>query len=282
MNIGISGATGFIGKSLVNSFRSTGHQVTVISRQDFNLGRLKEKLENLEVIINLAGESIEGRWTVRKKKRIYNSRIQSAKMLVEAVNLYDIRLKAFVNISAVGIYDDQQLHREDSTAFSRNFLTKVLKDWESQLQYLGNPHIRQVLVRAGIVLGKEGGILGKILRMAKFGVGVHIRIDKGLPFIHLKDLIRIFDHVLQNHQISGTVNAVAPVIVDTSVFFSTLNAALKPKLIIPVYGWMIKLILGQSAVLLTEGQKVIPETLTRSGFRFHFPDLESTFKDILT
>jgi len=280
MNICICGASGFIGKSLMLKFKDSGCNVTTITRVDFLRNQLQNKLENQEILINLAGESINKRWTDRNKRAIYESRILTTRLLVDAINKLEIPLKLFINISAVGIYDSNYEHIEESMHFSDSFLSNVVQDWEAQLKKIVSRNTRMVILRLGVVLDRDGGMLFKIRKPYSWRIGFDFMMDKSFPLIHKKDLVRIIDFVIEKNEIIGVVNAVVPFRSDIRVFFQGLNRRWKPFVILPVYEKLLKLLMGESVVLITEGQKVIPEVLIKSGFLFEYDTMEKVLDEL--
>lgn len=280
MNICICGASGFIGKSLMLNFKASGCNVSTITRIDFQRNQLKNKLEDQNILINLAGEAINKRWTVRNKRAIYDSRILTTRLLVNATNKLEIPLDLFINISAVGIYDNTFEHMEDSIHFSDGFLSTVVQDWEAPLKEIVSRSTRIVILRLGVVLDRDGGMLFKIRKPYSWRMGFDFMMDKSFPVIHKKDLMRIIDYIIEKKEILGVVNVVGPFRSDIKAFFRGLNRRWKPFVIIPVSEKLLKLLMGESAVLITEGQKVIPEVLIKSGFHFEFDTLEKVLDDI--
>lgn len=280
MNICICGASGFIGKSLMLEFKDSGCNVTTITRIDFRRNHLKNKLKDQNILINLAGESINKRWTGRNKRAIYESRISTTRLLVDAVNKLKIPLHLIIHISAVGIYDSTYEHVEDSMHLSDSFLSTVVQDWEAQLKEIVSRNTRIAILRLGVVLDWDGGILMKIRKPYSWRIGFDIMMDKSFPVIHKKDLMRIIDFVIEKSEIFGVVNAVVPFRSDIKDFFRGLNRRWKPFVILPVYEKLLKMLMGESAVLITEGQKVIPEVLIKSGFLFEYDTMEKVLDDI--
>jgi hypothetical protein len=280
MNICICGASGFIGKALMLKFKDSGCNVTTITRIDFRRNHLKNKLKDQNILINLAGESINKRWTGRNKRAIYESRISTTRLLVDAVNKLKIPLHLIIHISAVGIYDSTYEHVEDSMHLSDSFLSTVVQDWEAQLKEIVSRNTRIAFLRLGVVLDRDGGILMKIRKPYSWRIGFDFMMDKSFPVIHKKDLMRIIDFVIEKSEIFGVVNAVVPFRSDIKDFFRGLNRRWKPFVILPVYEKLLKMLMGESAVLITEGQKVIPEVLIKSGFLFEYDTMEKVLDDI--
>jgi uncharacterized protein (TIGR01777 family) len=282
MNISITGGTGFIGRKLVDFLKGYGHNISLISREDFKDESIKSKLLGQEIIINLAGETITGRWTKRKKKKIYDSRIKTTKALVESININNSNIRLIISISAVGVYDDINIHDENSVDYANNFLAKLIKDWEDQLKGIVNKEIRIVILRLGIVLAKDGGLIEKVLLPFKMGIGIIIQSNNGFPFIHINDLLRVFQYIIENKKISGIVNAVAPGQTNITSFFNELNRIKKTVLKVKINEQIVRLLLGESAITIIEGQIVLPSKLEKSGFHFNFKDINSTLKNLLT
>jgi uncharacterized protein (TIGR01777 family) len=280
MNISITGGTGFIGRKLVTFLEGNGHKISLISREDFKDEFIKSKLLNQEIIINLAGENITGRWTKRKKKRIYDSRIKTTKSLVESININNSTIRLIISISAVGIYDNINMHDENSVGYANNFLAKVIIDWENQLKSIVNKETRIIILRLGIVLAKDGGLIEKVLLPFKWGIGILIQSSNGFPFIHINDLLRVFQYVIDNEKISGIVNVVAPGHTTINSFFGELNRIKRTVLKVKINELFVRLFLGESAITITEGQIVLPSKLEKSGFQFNFQDINSTLKNL--
>jgi uncharacterized protein (TIGR01777 family) len=280
MNISITGGTGFIGRKLITFLEGYGHTISLISREDFKDESIKTKLLNQEVIINLAGEPITGRWTKKKKKKIYDSRIKTTKSLVESINKDNSTIRLIISISAVGIYDNIRIHDESSIDYASNFLAKVIIDWENQMKSIVNKKIRIIILRLGIVLAKDGGLIEKILLPFKLGIGIIIKSNNGFPFIHINDLLRVFQYVIEDRKISGIVNVVAAKQTTIKSFFDELNRIMKTVLKVKISEIIIRLFLGESAITITEGQIVLPSKLEKSGFHFNFQDINSTLKNL--
>jgi uncharacterized protein len=281
MKICICGGSGFIGNSLCQAFKDLNYSVTVISRMDFVNNTLLDKLRDQEVLINLAGESINRRWTVRNKRLIYNSRISTTKLLVSAINSLERPLGLFINISAVGVYDSVHIHNEDSRNYANGFLSKVVQDWEEKLKGIREQYPRIVILRLGIVLHPTGGMLKTIRKPYSFRIGFNFHMQKGFAVIHLWDLTRIIKFILDRKEISGVVNAVAPFNCDIKSFFVGLNRRWNPVLVFPLYEVLLKLILGESAAMITSGQFVLPDVLIRNGFIFIYDDMEKLLNDLV-
>jgi hypothetical protein len=281
MKICIAGASGFIGKNLVNDLRRDKHEISTIGRRDFKENNVGMKLMNSECVINLCGESIAGIWTRRKKKRIFQSRVNTTRILVEQVNQVGLNVRIFISISGVGIYDRIHYHGEKSLFFADNFLAYLIKDWEGSLNGIVDKKIKIVVLRLGVVLGKNGGIMKKIRIPFRLGFGFVIKSNENFSFIHIQDLISVFRLAILDDSLSGIVNVLSKENISIQDFFYALGDAIKCKVRIPVRPSFLKVIMGESSVILTEGQNVIPEVLIKREFEFLFQGIREVFKNIL-
>jgi uncharacterized protein len=270
----IAGASGFIGRKLVHRLKKEGFTVITISRNDFLNGNIRNKISKSSIVINLVGESIAGIWTKGKKKRIYESRVLTTRKLVQAINETGDEVGLLMQVSGVGIYDDQNIHTEDSLLFDSGFLSRVILDWEGELTNIRKDDVRVVVLRSGIVLDRNGGFLKQILYPLKVGIGFGVRSDKFLPFILLEDLLNVFVFCIRRESIKGIVNATAPALTKINQFFSEVARVKNKRIILWFNSGFIRFILGESGSLLTSGQQVIPEKLRAEGFVFSADNIE--------
>lgn len=282
----IAGAGGFVGSYLLSNLRAAGAEVLTLTRRagDKNKifwapdrGELEcEKIEDVDAIINLAGESIFGYWTKAKKDRILRSRVDSVRTLVSAVKRLKNPPKAFVSTSAVGYYGTNPGGIcDENSPKGEGFLADVCKAWEDECAELSDMGVRVVNPRFGIVLDGAGGMLKNLERLAKFKITLNFTRagDGALPWISLKDLLEATLFCLESERISGAVNFVAPC--GTSLFeineilrrrFKTLFNFRLPR---P----LVKFLLGEMAeALLLSSAKVEPRKLLDAGFSFSTTD----------
>ena len=219
----IAGGSGFIGRNLINRLISEGYTVSLISREDFLQGNIGTRLKNCSVVINLTGESIAGLWTKEKRRRIYDSRILTTRDLVEAINCSDDEISLFIQVSGIGIYDNEHIHTEESQKFDNGFLSGIIRDWEGELANFKKGNLRVVVLRLGVVLDKRGGMLNQIMVPLRFGIGVGVRSEDYFPFVQLDDLINVFLFCMESSKIRGAVNVAAPVLTNINRFFRVLN-----------------------------------------------------------
>ena len=300
MRILMLGCTGFIGKSLIPRLISEGHELCLISRKNIdqlkinssfekiaflklNLAQerswndinLLNQLKSCEVIINLSGEPItEKRWSEEQKLEIENSRVNTTSYLMNSLKKNAINPKVIINASAIGFYGTSLDNIFDETSPSgEDFLAKLCKKWEeaaSQKPFF----TRLVILRIGIVLGVNGGALGKMLPIFKVGLGGPIGDgNQWMSWIHIDDLCDIIVNGIKDKKYSGVINAVSPKPVKMREFSSILAKSLQRPNLLPVPAASLKLILGDSAKLLLEGQNIKSIKLNKF-FKFKYPLLE--------
>jgi uncharacterized protein (TIGR01777 family) len=293
MNILIAGGSGFIGQQLTRAFVGQGHQVAILTRTEKNSpssqisfhawsGRaIPAGLGPFEVIINLTGASIAGaRWTKAYKKKIIDSRVEATKACVEYMQASPQPPRVFLNASAVGIYGGNR--EEETDEFSRlgkDFMAEVCKKWEMAAK---QAPCRTVLLRIAVVLGKEDGALPILTKVynaylgARFGNG-----QQGYSWIHIKDLVRAVQFLIETEDITGPVNLVAPQVMNQKRFSYILSKVLqKPDFwVIPKFA--LKLIFAERSILFWGGQRAIPRRLQIARFTFDFPSLRPALDDLL-
>ena len=301
MRLLLLGCTGFVGKELVPALLKEGHELCIISRKNINnlkinipLDKFKflkidlskkqnwsnenllSNLKDSDGIINLIGEPIaDKKWTDIQKEEIEKSRINSTKFLMETLKKSRINPKVIVNGSAIGFYGTSLTQEFNENSQSGNdFLANLCNKWEEVAN--GKPFFsRLVIFRIGIVLEAEGGALGKMLPVFKIGLGGPIGDgNQWMSWIHRSDLCGLIIKALVDKQFSGVYNAVAPEPVLMKYFSKTLGRCLKRPDLLPVPGSILKLLLGDGAKLVLEGQKVISIKLQEKKYKFKYPLLE--------
>ncbi|MGD9677358.1 MAG: TIGR01777 family oxidoreductase [Vulcanibacillus sp.] len=295
----IFGGTGFIGERLIELLTIKQNEVVVMTR---NIERAKAKfgdkvqactwektlapcdeLNNVDVVINLTGESIgSGRWTKAKKEEILNSRVRTTRAIVDAIERGVFQPKTLINASAVGYYGFQTVGQitEDHPA-GDDFLANVCVIWEQEARKAEAFGLRVAILRTGVVLGSGGGALRQMALPYKFFLGGPIGSGKQwMSWIHIDDLINIIDNLINNEHIEGPVNATAPNPVTMNEFSKTLGEILGKPYIFNVPAFSMKLLLGEMADMLVNGQQVIPKKLIDTGYDFKYPILSKALKEI--
>ena len=295
MKILVTGGTGFIGQALINAL-TPEYDIVVLTRHPGNahrimpsvtpLGSLEgiSNLDEFKAVINLAGEPIVGRrWTEKQKQELCRSRWDLTRQLTELIQASSNPPDVFISASAVGFYGvhDKTLLTENS-APNPDFAHRICAQWESLALQADSETTRVCIPRIGIVLGKQGGALAKMLPAFKLGLGGPIgQGEQGMSWIHLDDLIGLLIFMLSTQTAKGIYNATAPSPVSNREFSRTLGKVLHRPAFLPAPTFALKCLLGESAILLTEGQYVLPQKAKEEGFRFKFTQLEGALTDIL-
>ena len=275
MRVVVAGASGLIGTHLLEAIRARGDEAIALPR----FGTAPWSVEGADAVVNLAGASVAGkRWTPAWKAEIEESRVRSTRAVVEAIVRAARKPKVLVNASAVGYYGGRDDELLDETASpGADFLANVVRQWEAEAQ---RASVRSVQVRTGIVLSKRGGAMEKMLPPFKAFVGGPIGSGKQwFPWIHIADEVGAILWCI-DRELTGPVNLVAPGIVTMKDFAKALGRALHRPAWAPVPAAPLKLLLGEFAGSLLEGQRAVPKKLLDSGFRFRFPDLDPALRDL--
>ncbi|MFL6449843.1 MAG: TIGR01777 family oxidoreductase [Bryobacteraceae bacterium] len=298
MNCLLTGATGFVGKRLVDALLASGHSVNYLARLRSSAldsraafhhwDRISEpRLESvprLDVVFHLAGEPVAQRWTADVKQRIMESRVDGTRKLVAAIRKLKHKPSVLVSTSAVGFYGDRgnEILTEQS-APGEGFLAEVSKRWEHEALRAREFGLRVVLLRVATVLGKNGGALKPMLVPFKLGLGGTFGDGKQwMPWIHLDDLVSLYTFAAQNTSVEGPLNASAPEIVTNGQFTKALGGVLGRPTLIPVPHFALRAVLGELAGFVLSSQRVVPEATERAGFTFQYGRLERALKAILT
>lgn len=281
--VAIAGASGFVGTSLQKMFKENGFDVISLRRADIaDTKRLAEIIDGVNVVVNLSGANIIARWSESYKKELYDSRIYTTRNLINAISQIQNKPKLLISTSAVGIYSNSKKQTEDEYEFGTDFLAKVCKDWELEASRANEFGVRCAIFRFGIVLGKSGGAFAKMVTPFRFGLGGNIGNGKQyFSFIHIKDLCRAFKFVVENSSQEGVFNLTAPNVTTNAGLTKALASALNRPAFFDVPEFVLKLIFGEGAKVLTDGQNVYPKKLLDNGFVFEFDNIETTIKDLI-
>ena len=268
--IALTGANGFIGRELQQAF----DRVVVLHRDD-SVDTLRRKLEGVDTVVNLAGAPIIRRWSESYKHTLYESRVLSTRKLVEAINQSDASY--FISTSAIGIYPNNRACDESCTVYADDFLAKLCIDWEAEALRCIKP---TAIVRLGVVLGRGGGALQKMILPFKLGLGGVIGDGKMMTsWIHIADLLSIY-RFLMERKVEGIYNAVSPHPITNRTFTEALGNALHRPTFIPLPAFVLKMLYGEAASVLTDSQEIYPKRLEELGFVFGYETIDEALEEI--
>jgi uncharacterized protein (TIGR01777 family) len=299
----IIGAAGFIGEALGHFFVKKEYHVKGFTRRPEKTKKMENigiqpvlwdpqsltgwetEMENSAAVINLAGENLAaGRWSKQKKDRILNSRVDSVKILAQALEQVKNKPEAMVQASAVGFYGsrgDEELG--ENAEPGQGFMADVVKQWEDCSTAIEKTGVRRIIVRMGMVLGKDKGALKRLALPFRFFVGGPLGSGKQwMSWIHIHDVVQAIDFLISHKECSGIYNLTSPRPVRNKAFARCLGEVLHRPSFFPVPGFILKPVLGEMAgQLLLTGQRVLPGRLPEAGFSFDYPDLKPALHDLM-
>jgi uncharacterized protein (TIGR01777 family) len=296
----ITGGTGVIGKHLSEKFKEKGYSVAILSRVSrhdtdirsyaWNIDKSEiEKLaiETADSIIHLAGANIgDKRWSNKRRQLIIDSRIKTGKLIFEKLKENKNKPKAFISASAIGFYGTITTNKifSETDPPSSDFLGDTCRQWEQSADRFEELGIRTVKIRTGLVLTKQGGVLAKMILPINIGIGSAMGSGRQhMPWIHIDDLCGIYIKAVEDTEMNGAYNAVAPEHKTNKDFTKTLARVLKKPYWFPnIPALLLKLIFGKMSEILLKGSRVSSEKITSAGYRFKFTNLESALLDLLT
>jgi len=298
MKIFITGGSGFVGKHLAAFLLNNGHQVTVTGTRPYKKenkdkkfsyiqadttqkGSWQEALQNTDAVVNLAGKNIFHRWSAKYKKEIYDTRILTTRNIVEGLP----KDKGIVlcSTSAAGYYGDKgdEILTEDSSN-GNDFLAEVCKDWEKEAFQAKEKGVRVVTTRFGVVLGKDGGAMKKMLFPFRFGVGGPLGSGmQWFTWIHIDDLLSAILFLLENEKAEGAFNFTAPNPVRNKELAKIIGHILNRPAFMPVPGFMIRTVMGELGTALLASQRAVPEKLLKQGFNFKYKDIQPALENLV-
>ncbi len=305
MKIAVTGATGFVGSRLVARLHKEGNRVLVLTRNTTYAQKVfpSEAFPNVEIVtytptvsgswqdviascdgvVNLAGEPIaEERWTPEHKREILNSRQLGTQKIVEAIAKANPKPPVLVNASAIGYYGTSETATfDESSSSGSDFLAQVCQAWEAEARKVKDAGVRLVILRFGIVLG-QGGALGKMIMPFKLFAGGPIGSGRQwFSWIHIDDLVSLILQALTKPEIEGLYNATAPNPVQMTDFCQTLGQVIHRPSWLPVPAFALEALLGDGAMVVLEGQQVLPKHTLESGFEYQYPNLQPALRQIL-
>ena len=298
----ITGATGSIGRRLVQELTVRGDEVTIFTRNPNNakkkianpgkcvkwdyerLNDWRNELNGVDVVIHLAGENLGAkRWNEEYKKLAYDSRIISTRNLVEAIKSVEQKPKTFICSSAVGIYGDRYDEVLDETSsLGKDFLANLCKDWENETAEVEKLGVRRVSIRTGLVLEQNEGLMKKLIPSFKMFLGGWLGSGRQwFPWIHIDDIVGVYLYAIDNPNVTGAINGASPGIVTNKEFSKTLGKVLRRPALFPIPKVAVRIVSGELGNYTTHSQRITVEKLINSGYKFKFEKLEGALKNIL-
>ncbi|MEO1669710.1 MAG: TIGR01777 family oxidoreductase [Cyanobacteria bacterium J06631_2] len=305
MKIAITGATGLVGSRLVEQLNKLGHQILVFTRNPSkaqtafpasafaNLavvkyepqesGAWQQSVSGCDAVINLAGQPIAERWSPQQKEAILDSRQLGTRKLVEAIAMAEEKPQVLVSGSAVGYYGTSETAAfDESGSPGTDFLAQVCQNWETEAQKVTEYGVRLVILRIGIVLA-NGGALGKMIGPFKMFAGGPIGSGKQwFSWIHRDDLVGLIAKAVEDKNMSGVYNATAPNPVRMGKLCQTLGEVMNRPSWLPVPNFVLEIMLGDGAIVVLEGQQVLPKQTQQIGFSYKYPELKPALADIVS
>jgi uncharacterized protein (TIGR01777 family) len=295
MHVLITGGSGFIGSALCRALLARGDEVTVLTRQAVRArGRLPDAVRCVgdlaqsapaDAVVNLAGENLgDGRWSAARKQRFVDSRVQTTRRLIDWMQTGH-RPQVLVSGSAIGWYGargDETLGENAVSGRADEFSARLCRAWESEALQAEALGVRTCLLRIGIVLERDGGSLQQMLLPFRIGLGgVMGSGEQWMSWIHRDDLVGMILWLIDTPQAQGAYNGTAPEPVRHRHFVRTLARTLRRPAFVPLPAAALRLLLGEMAGLVLEGQRVLPKRALRGGYAFRYPDLPSALAAIL-
>ncbi|MGY3716571.1 TIGR01777 family oxidoreductase [Sutcliffiella cohnii] len=288
----LAGGTGFIGEYFNNKFKELGYDVKIISRQMQHISwedkdGIKEVLEDAELLINLAGKSVNCRYNETNKNEIMNSRIRTTTLLGEAIQACENPPEIWMNSSTATIYrhaEDRPM-TEDTGEIGTGFSVDVATNWEQTFFSFDLPNTRQIALRIAIVLGKGGGVMTPYQNLVKFGLGGFQGTGNQMfSWIHIEDLFKIVLFLKEKEELTGVFNCSSPQPVSNRELMKELRKTMNVPVGLPSPKWILEigsLLIKTETELVLKSRWVLPERLEREGYTFTFETLEKALQDIL-
>jgi uncharacterized protein (TIGR01777 family) len=280
MNVAVLGASGFIGRHLTAALRARGDDVIAASLRDPQAAA--SAAGRSDAVVNLAGAPVAVRWTPARKAEIARSRIDAPRAFLDTLANLPQRPRAYVSASAIGYYGTSRSATFTETSPpGDDFLARTCVAWEAEAHRAAELGMRVTLVRTGLVLGTDGGALVPLLPLFRTGLGGIVASgDQWYSWIHIEDQVGIYLHAL-DAAVDGALNATAPNPVTNRDFTHALAAAVHRPAFLPAPAFGIRLLLGEAALIVTEGQRVLPRRTLESGYVFRHPEVAEALRDLL-
>ncbi len=295
MKILIAGGSGFIGRHLITALEQDRNKyfITILSRKvseprsytyvSWEDNNLPKVIQNHDVVINLCGEPIrDRRWSPSQKKKLEESRIKITRRLVTLMNLSS-KPQTLIQASAIGFYGTSgDSFIDESSRSGKDYLAQLCRKWEQEVKKLNNKH-RSSIVRFGIVLGRDGGTFPKMAHPVRLGICGPLGSGwQWISWIHINDLVHMILNIIKTKSFRGVINGTAPYPVINRYFMKSIAKELHRPCLFKAPKGVLSLMLGERAMLLTKGQRVIPKRARELNFTFQYPILEVALKELLT
>jgi uncharacterized protein (TIGR01777 family) len=282
MKIAICGMSGFVGSALKRFYEDRGDVVIALSiRSGSSVENVTQKLEGIDVLINLSGANILGRWSEKYKAILRQSRLETTAILIKALSSCENPPHTLLNASAVGVYDADHQHDEFSTHFGDDFLSRLVQDWE-RVAFQGESELTRVCaMRFGVVYANGGGAMAKMLPPFKMGLGG--KMGDGfqmISWIHLDDLVRATAFLIDHHEIKGVVNLTSPEPISNLEQTKAMGRILQRPAFFDLPAWLVKLAFGEGSIVMLDSKEVYPRVLQENGFEFRYPTFDSAMEEI--
>ena len=277
MNVALTGASGFIGRAVSEHLRISGHNVRPVS---LRAALEPAALAGSNAVVHLAGEPVAQRWTAAARDKILRSRVDGTRALVAAMRAQPPQV--LISASAVGYYGSRgdEILTESAPA-ADDFLGRVAKAWEEEAQAAEPLGVRVARLRIGMVLGKEGGALGRMLLPFRLGVGGRLGSgEQWMSWIHINDLVALIAFLMKESTVRGVFNATSPFPATNREFTRALAEAVHRPAIFPVPAFALKMMFGEMSEVLLASQRAIPDAAQRAGFVFQHPDIFAALAQI--
>lgn len=283
MKIVICGISGFVGTALKVFFEGRGDEVIALSvRSSVSIESVTQKLNGCDVLINLAGANILGRWSKSYKALLRQSRLETTTKLVEALAQCEFPPHTLLNASAVGVYDAYHQHDEYSRHFGDDFLADLVRDWEHAACRAQSERTRVCTMRFGVVYADGGGAMAKMLYPFKLGLGG--KMGDGfqmISWIHLDDLVRACAFLIDHKEVRGVVNLTSPEPISNLEQTKAMGRILHRPTFFDLPAWIVTLVFGEGSIVMLESKEAYPRILQEAGFKFNYPTFDSAMEQIV-
>ncbi|WP_081806343.1 MULTISPECIES: TIGR01777 family oxidoreductase [Chryseobacterium] len=298
MKIIIAGGTGFLGENLEKYFTEKGNRVYILTRKPRReneiywnaktVGKWQNILENADVLINLTGKSVDCRYNEKNKQEIYSSRIESTKVLQEAIDSCSQKPKIWMNASSATIYihSEKHLNTEENGMIGDDFSMNICKSWEKEFFTTKNEEVRKVALRTSIVLGNNGGAFPKLKMITKLGLGGKQGSgNQMVSWIHIDDFCRAVEWVISHQDLTGAINVTAPDPISNEAMMRKLRKQVNAPIALNTPVWQLEIasvLMGTETELLLKSRNVFPGKLLESGFQFSYETFDIAVLKLFT